>query len=153
MDAAGVATRETCAEAIDASLDYTKSLQTALLNWIPGNVVEPLLSKDDNGEVGPGLADFEVNPERTEYTFTIGDNSFSDGSKITASDVVFSLNTMKESPIANWASAYTQVSSIEELDENRVKVTLKQPSQAFIQGMTSVPGLIQPEAAFDGITH
>ncbi|WP_076464273.1 ABC transporter substrate-binding protein [Actinomyces mediterranea] len=133
------------------SLDYTKSLQTALLNWIPGNVVEPLLSKDDNGEVGPGLADFEVNPERTEYTFTIGDNSFSDGSKITASDVVFSLNTMKESPIANWASAYTQVSSIEELDENRVKVTLKQPSQAFIQGMTSVPGLIQPEAAFDGI--
>ena len=133
------------------TLDYTTSLQTALLNWVPGNVVEPLLTMDDKGEISSGLADVEVNDAYTEYTFTLRGNKFSDGSPITAKDVVFSLTKMKESPIANWAGAFAKVTSIEAVGEEQVKVVLEQPSQAFVRGMTSVPGLIQPEAAFGQI--
>lgn len=132
------------------TLDYTQSPQTALLLWIPGNVVQPLLSRSDDGEIGAGLADFSVDASRTTYEFTLKPGKFSDGSDITVDDVIYSLETMRKSPVANYAAAYAQVQSIEKEGE-KVVVKLKQPSQAFIQGMASMAGLIQPEAQSSNI--
>lgn len=129
------------------TLDYTQSPQTALLLWIPGNIVEPLLAMDEEGNIGPGLAEYEVDDSLTEYTFTLKPNQFSNGEDVTVDDVVYSMTTMQESPVANWAAAYEQVESIEATGDDQVTVKLAQPSQAFFQGMASVPGLIQPEAS------
>ncbi|MGV8845320.1 ABC transporter substrate-binding protein [Tessaracoccus sp.] len=128
------------------TLDYTTNLQTALVLWIPGNVVETLLKRDPEGNIGPGVAEFEVGEDGKQYVFTIRDNQFSDGAKVTAEDVLFSLEAMKNSAIANHAAAYVQVDTMKVTGDAEVTVELKQPSQAFFQGVAGIAGLIQPEA-------
>lgn len=133
------------------TLDYTTSPKTAVLMWIPGNVVEPLLQRTADAEIGPGIADFKVDASRKTYVFTVGENKFSDGSAITAADVLYSLETMKSSPVANNSGAYAQVESMAVTGVAEVTVKLKQPSQAFLQGMAGVAGSIQPKAAASSV--
>lgn len=130
------------------TLDYVANNQTALILWLPGNVVEPLLFKNQEGELEPGVAeDWTVSDDNLTYTFTIRDIDFSDGSPVTADDVVFSLNEMRESPIVTYAAPYASVDEISATGDREVTVTLAQPSQAFIAGMSGMSALIQPEAA------
>jgi peptide/nickel transport system substrate-binding protein len=130
------------------TLDYTKSNLTALRLWIPANVVEPLVYFNKDGSVSPGVAEaWTISEDRLTYTFTIREATFSDGTPVTAEDVVYSLNTMKQSPVSQNASAYQAVSSIEKTDDRTVTVTLSRPSQNFWAGMGSTAGLIQPEAS------
>ncbi len=134
------------------TLDFVKSNLTALRLWIPANVVEPLIYFDQAGNASPGVAEsWEVSDDKTEYTFHIRETTFSDGSPVTADDVVYSLNAMKGSPVSANAAAYNAVKSIEKVDDRTVKVTLDRPSQGFWNGMGAISGLIQPEAAADGI--
>ena len=134
------------------TLDYVTSNLTALRLWIPANVVEPLVYFDQQGNASPGVAEsWEISDDRTVYTFTIRDANFSDGTPVTADDVVYSLETMRESPVVSNAAAFQAVSSIEKIDDGTVRVTLDRPSQSFWRGMGDVAGLIQPEAAADDI--
>lgn len=133
------------------TLDYTKNTQTALLLWVPGNVVEPLLTRTPDGDIGPGLADYTVDDDNTTYVFTLKPNKFSTGEDVTIEDVLFSMKTMQESPVAQHAGAYAQVESMDITGDMEITVQLKQPSQAFLQGMASVAGLVQPEANFGEI--
>ncbi|EAR52741.1 putative ABC transporter substrate-binding protein [Oceanicola granulosus HTCC2516] len=130
------------------TLDYVKSILTALRLWIPANVVEPLVYFEADGTVSPGVAEsWEISEDGTVYTFTIRDAQFSDGTPVTVEDVVYSLETMSESPVVANAAAFDSVTDITALDDRRVQVTLSQPSQNFWFGMGDVSGLIQPEAA------
>lgn len=130
------------------TLDYVKSNLTALRLWIPANVVEPLVYFDQEGNASPGVAElWEISDDRTVYTFRIRDTNFSDGTPVTADDVVYSLNAMSNSPVVANAAAFEAVSSIEKVDDRTVRVTLDRPSQNFWFGMGNMSGLIQPEAA------
>ncbi|MDW6021877.1 ABC transporter substrate-binding protein [Mesorhizobium sp. BAC0120] len=134
------------------TLDYVKSNLTALRLWIPANVVEPLIYFNKDGSVSPGVAEsWEISEDKRVYTFTIRQAKFSDGSPVTTDDVVYSLETMSKSPVVQNAAAYAAVTSIEKLDDRKVRVTLSRPSQGFWAGMGSVSGLIQPKAAAGGI--
>lgn len=134
------------------TLDYTANNQTALILWIPGNVVEPLVYFDENGEAEPAVAEsWTINEDQTEYVFQIREATFSNGEPVTADDVVYSLNTMRESPIQTYSSALAAVESVEATGEREVTVKLSGPSQSFWRGMGGMPGLIQPESAADGI--
>ncbi|SFZ85488.1 peptide/nickel transport system substrate-binding protein [Devosia enhydra] len=134
------------------TLDYTKSNLTALRLWIPANVVEPLVYFNKDGSVSPGVAEaWEISEDRLVYTFTIREAKFSDGAPVTVEDVIYSLNTMKASPVSQNAAAYQAVTSIEKVDDRTVRVTLDRPSQNFWRGMGGTAGLIQPEAAAGGI--
>lgn len=134
------------------TLDFVKSNLTALRLWIPANVVEPLIYLDQAGNATPGVAEsWDINDEKTEYTFHIRETNFSDGSPVTADDVVYSLNAMQNSPVSANAAAYGAVKSIEKVGDRSVKVALDRPSQGFWNGMGAVSGLIQPEAAAGGI--
>lgn len=129
------------------TLDYVKSILTALRLWIPGNVVEPLVYFEADGTVSPGIAEaWEISDNGTVYTFTIRETNFSDGTPVTVEDVVFSLETMSESPVVSNAAAFDSVTEIKALDDRRVQVTLSQPSQNFWRGMGDMSGLIQPMA-------
>lgn len=130
------------------TLDYTKSNLTALRLWIPANVVEPLIYINKDGSVSPGVAEaWTISDDKLTYTFTIREATFSNGAPLTVEDVIYSLNTMKTSPVSQNSSAYLAVSSIEKVDDRTVKVTLDRPSQNFWKGMGSTAGLIQPEAS------
>lgn len=134
------------------TLDYVTSGLTALRLWIPANVVEPLVYFNKDGSAEPGVAEsWTISDDKLTYEFKIRKTTFSDGSPVTADDVVYSLETMKNSPVVNNSSAYNAVSSIEKVDDSTVKVTLSRPSQNFWRGMGSVSGLIQPKAAAGSI--
>ena len=134
------------------TLDYVKSNLTALRLWIPANVVEPLVYFNKDGSVSPGVAEkWDISDDKLTYTFHIRAAKFSDGSPITADDVVYSLETMSKSPVVDTAAAFQQVASIDKVDDHTVKVTLKQPSQGFWHGMGALSGLIQPKAAAGSI--
>jgi len=130
------------------TLDYVTSGLTALRLWIPANVVEPLVYFNKDGSVEPGVAEsWTISDDKLTYEFKIRKATFSDGTPVTVEDVIYSLNTMKASPVVNNSSAYSAVTAIEKVDDSTVKVTLSQPSQNFWHGMGSVAGLIQPEHA------
>ena len=130
------------------TLDYVTSNLTALRLWIPANVVEPLVYFDKDGTATPGVAEsWTISEDGLTYEFKIRKANFSDGTAVTVEDVIYSLNTMKNSPVVNNAAAFNAVSAIEKVDDSTVKVTLSRPSQNFWRGMGSVSGLIQPEHA------
>lgn len=130
------------------TLDYVISNLTAVRLWIPANVVEPLVVFNEDGSVEPGVAEsWEIGDDGLTYTFHIREARFSNGDPVTAGDVVFSLNEMKNSPVVDNAAAFTAVESIEATDERTVTVTLSRPSQAFWHGMGGMSGLVQPESA------
>lgn len=130
------------------TLDYTKSNLTALRLWIPANVVEPLVYFNKDGTVSPGVAEsWTISDDRLTYTFKIREAKFSNGEALTVDDVVYSLNTMKASPVTQNSSPYQAVETIEKTDDSTVTITLSRPSQGFWRGMGSTAALIQPEAS------
>lgn len=134
------------------TLDYVKSILTALRLWIPANVVEPLVYFEADGTVSPGIAEsWTISDDGMVYTFNIREALFSDGSPVTVDDVLFSLNAMKESPVVSNAAAFDAVTSMAQTGERQVTITLSRPSQNFWRGMGDMSGLIQPAGAADGI--
>ncbi len=133
------------------TLDYVISNLTAVRLWIPANVVEPLVVFDEDGSVHPGVAEsWEISDDGLEYLFHIRDAKFSTGDAVTADDVVFSLEEMRNSPVVDNAAAFTAVDTIEAVDERTVKVSLTRPSQNFWRGMGGMSGLVQPRSGADG---
>ncbi|RYE54052.1 MAG: ABC transporter substrate-binding protein, partial [Rhizobiaceae bacterium] len=96
------------------TLDYVTSGLTALRLWIPANVVEPLVYFNKDGSVEPGVAEsWTISDDKLTYEFKIRKTTFSDGTPVTVEDVIYSLNTMKASPVVNNSSAYNAVTAIE----------------------------------------
>lgn len=134
------------------TLDYVKSNLTALRLWIPANVVEPLVYFNKDGSVAPGVAEsWEISADALTYTFKIRDAKFSDGTPVTIDDVLYSLETMKSSPVLQNSAAYAAVTAMEKVDDHTIKITLSRPSQNFWHGMGSTAALIQPKASADTI--
>ena len=64
-----------------------------------GQLYARLLRRDANGELAPGLAEsWEISDDGTVITLTLRDAEFSDGSPVTAEDVVFSLLRVRDDP-------------------------------------------------------
>lgn len=83
----------------------------------------------------PDLAEsWDISEDGLVYTFTLRDDIFfHNGAKVTADDVVFTLETARIPE--QYMSVFNDmqvVSTVEALDERRVRVTLKTPSAAFL---------------------
>ncbi|MEX1078368.1 MAG: ABC transporter substrate-binding protein [Homoserinimonas sp.] len=102
-------------------------------------VYETLLdfSGSDESTPVPGLATYEQNDDATAFTFTLDEGRvFSDGSPITADDVVFSLERVKgmtESK-ANFLMSGIEVSKV---DDRTVELTTETPSLKLPALMTN----------------
>lgn len=102
-------------------------------------VYETLLdfTGSDESTPVPGLATFEQNDDATVFTFTLdADRVFSDGSPVTADDVVFSLERVKgmvESK-ANFLMSGIEVAKIDDLT---VELTTETPSLKLPALMTN----------------
>lgn len=100
---------------------------TSLLAW---NLNSNLLTYDLDGNIVGDLAEkWEYNDDITEWTFMLRDGiKFSDGSEITADDVVFSINRGKEMAFNSY---YEQIVSCEAVSDKEIKIVLSAPNSVF----------------------
>lgn len=100
-------------------------------------IYDTLVDYDADNNLVPALAEsWEVSDDGLEYVFTIRDAKFSDGSTITADDVVFSLERARTSE--TMANTFAVVDSIEATGDKEVTVTLNQPSRVFLNAVAAV---------------
>jgi peptide/nickel transport system substrate-binding protein len=97
-----------------------------------------LMGLGASGELVPVLAEsYSVSDDGKSYTFTLRKGSmFSDGTPITADDVVFTVqkaqdSALKSPELANWSGVLAQA-----LDARTVRFTLTKPYAPFIENTT-----------------
>lgn len=97
-----------------------------------------LMGLDGDGNLIPVLAErYEVSENGVEYTFTLREGAkFSDGTPVTADDVVFTIEkaqdpALRSPELANWANIRA-----ESLDARTVRFTLPQPYAPFLADTT-----------------
>lgn len=125
--------------------DYTENTATANRALLVHNVVEPLLERQEDGTYAPLLADVTVSDDGLTYVLELVEATFHDGTALTAADVVYSLEYNRASPHAVVSVPFDSVAAIEPDGERTVTVTLEQPSQRFLEGLSGVSGLIIAE--------
>lgn len=135
------------------SLDLTSVSGAAIPQVLLYNVYETLVKIDpSSGEIAPLLAqDWQVSADGRTYTFNlVPDAAFHDGQPLLASDVVWSLERVRDPDTAHpFAAQMEAVDTIEAPDESTVVVTLSQPSNRWLFDMASQTGVILKEGATD----
>lgn len=98
------------------------------LLWFPNDGVDPLQNDLATG--------WEAAEDGLSYTFTIRDDVvFSDGSPLTAEDVVFSFNRFKNIK-GNGSFLVDSVESVEVVDDYTMRINLTAPDPALISKLT-----------------
>lgn len=140
-DTTGVAT----AEEIDT---LTVAFPSSLSNIYPGQeagnfnyyvavlVAEGLAAPDSTGKLVGALAESWTQPDATTYVYTLRSGvTFSDGSALTADDVVYSVGLAKDEAMSpNTAYYWANVDKAEKTADNEVTITLLSPDVAFEWG-------------------
>lgn len=108
-----------------------------------------LMRKSPNGTLIPDLAEkYENSKNGLIYTFTLKDNLyFQDGKSISADDVLFTINKVKDSIIKSSHKANWDGVNVEKMDEKSIRFTLKQPYASFLENATLG---IMPAHLWDG---
>lgn len=103
------------------------------------NIYDMLFVINDNGEFEPRLGlGYTVSDDGLTYTVEIRDDAyFSNGEKVTAEDVAFSANLMKEQVPNNARGMFTNFEVAEVVDDTHVSYTLSAPFAAFPNCWTS----------------
>jgi peptide/nickel transport system substrate-binding protein len=104
-------------------------------------VFEPLLAYDlDSGKLVPCLAkSYDISGDGLEVTFELKEDvHFSDGTPVTADDVVFTFQTIVHPKIdaANIAGQYADVTAVTKVSDHVVKFQLRQPSFKAIERLS-----------------
>ncbi|HEY6738374.1 MAG TPA: ABC transporter substrate-binding protein, partial [Actinopolymorphaceae bacterium] len=135
------------------SLDFTQDDGAAIPQALLVNVYEGLVELTPEGEIVPALAkSWKISDDRKVYTFELHDNvRFSNGAKFTAEDAVFSINRVK----TDWKPAVKAgmdvVDTAEAVDDDTLRVTLKQPSNSWLFSMTTRIGAIFSRTGVDDL--
>jgi ABC-type transport system substrate-binding protein len=116
-------------------------------------------------QVAPSLAEeWSVSEDSLTYTFTLRDGiTFSDGTPITADDVVWTFNHALDPTTGGWTGAYyftliegadevaagnaTEASGVRKVDDKTVAITIKQPASYFLSSLVAGPSKIISRAA------
>lgn len=122
-----------------------------------------LVKRDGTEKIIPSLADtWDVSPDATTFTFHLNKGAkWSDGQPVTADDVLFTVTEAQKNaeiyvtngtyPITAWLATKT----VEAVDANTVKFTLKAPNAVFLENLTDPAHMIMPKhvlSALDGAT-
>ncbi|MFT4083445.1 MAG: ABC transporter substrate-binding protein [Nocardioides sp.] len=94
-------------------------------------IYESLLTKDDKGRLKPGLATRWKKTGPLSYRFYLRHAEFSNGTALTATDVVFSFDTMKKAG-ASQAAMLTALKSVRAVNDHTVDFQLSAPSTSFL---------------------
>ena len=110
----------------DADKDLTSLVYSGLMRKTPG------------GDFINDISDsYTVSPDGMTYTFSIKDNArFQDGVKITADDVIFTIEKIKDPLIKSPRKIGWDGVSVSKKDDKTVVFTLKQPYISFLDNTT-----------------
>lgn len=134
-----------------ATLDPGRMFETTGGFIIPA-MYDTLLTFENNDvtEPQPSLAEsFEINEDATEFTFVLRDDAiFSDGSPVTADDVVFSLNRVRE--LQGNGSFLMEGVTAEAVDESTVLLVSEVPNPALPRILpTPTLGIVNSEVVIE----
>lgn len=101
-------------------------------------VYSGLMRKDPDGNFIPDLAEsYTISPDGTTYTFIIKkDLKFHNGTKITADDIIFTIEKIKDPLIKSPRKLGWDGVSVNKLDEYTVVFTLAKPYISFMDNTT-----------------
>lgn len=109
-----------------------------------------LRNAPDGSELLPGLAEsWEVSEDGRQYTFHLRDAQFSDGSPITAEDVVFSFLRLRDQEDSAYSAAFQVIEDVEALDDKTVVFTLESPTGPFLGSVEMFNAGIVPKAVVE----
>lgn len=107
-----------------------------------GVLYSPLVTFDTKGEIVPAVAESWEQPDASTIVFSLRDGvKFHDGSAMTADDVVFSLERIRDEATGATLRSYLVEATITKIDDKRIEVKKPAPDASLL----SVLGL--PEAA------
>jgi len=134
------------------NLDIVETSGIALDQVLIDNVYEALLSRDDTGTITDAIASsHKVSKDGLTYTFTIRDGvKFHDGKTLKPSDVVWSLERIKDDDKAN---AHLELAAVDTIkaDGQDVVLTLSEPSSTLLWSLTGRAGVVLEKAATNDI--
>lgn len=129
------------------NMDIRHTAGVALEQILIDNVYEGLVARTAENEIVPALStEYEVSPDGLQYTFTLNqDVKFHGGGDLTASDVVWSYNAVREDEALRGHAELAHVVSVEAPDEHTVVLTLDAPDQNLLFWLTGPAGLVFDE--------
>ena len=100
-------------------------------------ISDTLVHKNEEGQFEPRLAErWEINEDASEYTFYLRqDVKWSDGEPLTAEDVVYTMEMLKEAP--GFSVAVGNLEKAEAIDDYTVKMTLIKPNVVFLSSLST----------------
>lgn len=102
----------------------------------------------DASYAGDLAESYRVSEDALTYTFVLKEGiTFHNGQKLTAEDVVFTYETVKENQGNNEKVDLSRVASIEAVDDRTVQMTLSEPYSPFLD-MTAQLGIV-PHEGYD----
>jgi peptide/nickel transport system substrate-binding protein len=116
--------------------------------WVLNNMNAKLVEvNDEMSGVRPDLAkSWDISDDKTTYTFHLREGlKFSDGSDLTASDVKFSLERLRDEEESVLRSMFEVITSIETPDDQTVVIELEHPSAPFMSALAVFSASIVPE--------
>ena len=118
--------------------------------YVIEQVCDSLVEADATGRgLRPGLAEsWEISADGLTYTFKLRDAKFSDGSPVTAEDVVFSWGKLND-PSAAYQFLLKPVKSIEKVDDTHVRMVMKEPYSPFLSVASIFASAIVKKSVFE----
>jgi peptide/nickel transport system substrate-binding protein len=100
----------------------------------------------DGQSLEPGLAErWEISENGLNYTFTLRDAKFHDGSNVTAEDCVYSIDRAVHLKDSQWAWLFQAIDRLEAPDAKTVKIDLKKPWAPFLADLALFAASIIPK--------
>jgi peptide/nickel transport system substrate-binding protein len=132
---------------IVSTLDPIKSVDAGDI-MILGQLHARLLRRSPDGlKLLPGLAEeWKSSDAGKTYTFNLRDAKFSDGSTITAEDVVFSFLRLRDQEDSVYKAAFQVIDTITAKDKKTVVFKLKAPTAPFLASVEIFNAAIVPKA-------
>ena len=99
------------------------------------NIFEGLVKADAEGNFNPALAEsYEISDDAMTYTFKLREGVlFHNGSKLTAEDVVYTLDRCRGVDTGTpLLAAYSSIESVTALDDMTVEIKLSQPNVEYL---------------------
>ena len=116
--------------------------------WVMDNMNAGLVRVTNDGTgLEPDLAEsWTVSPDAKTYTFKLRDGlKFSDGSPLTAQDVKFSLERLRDQKDSVMGSMYKVAQKIDAPDDQTVVITLSEPSAPFLSTLAMFAASVVPQ--------